>query len=89
MIHELQITARPQAGGLERILRTLRVRGYQVLYLEADLDVARERMHLVVRASGERTLDLLERQLMRLVEVEKVLAAHRGAGDAAARACQS
>lgn len=78
MTHELQIVTRAQAGGLERILRTLRIRGFEVQHLQADLDAARGRLHLGVRISGERALGVLERQLARLVEVETVLAVHRG-----------
>jgi acetolactate synthase II small subunit len=84
MTHELQIIARPQAGGLERILRTLRVRGFDVQRLQADFDVARGRFQLGVWVAGDRALEVLERQLARLVEVETVLAVHRGGRSEAA-----
>ena len=84
MTHELQIIARPQAGGLERILRTLRVRGFDVQRLQADFDAARGRFQLGVWVAGDRALDVLERQLARLVEVETVLAVHRGGRNEAA-----
>jgi acetolactate synthase II small subunit len=78
MNHELQIIARPQAGGLERILRTLRVRGFDVQRMQADFDATKGRLQLGVWVAGDRALDVLERQLARLVEVETVLAVHRG-----------
>lgn len=84
MTHELQIVARSQAGDLERILRTLCVRGFEVQQMNADLDAAGGRLRLGVRISGERAVEVLERQLARLVEVETVLAVHRGARDGVA-----
>ncbi|APZ41993.1 ACT domain-containing protein [Acidihalobacter ferrooxydans] len=83
MNHELQIIARPQTGALERILRTLRVRGFEVQRMHADFDTARERFHLGVWLQGERAPDVLERQLLRLAEVETVLAVHASTRSAA------
>ena len=83
MSHQLQILARNAPGSLERILRTVRVRGYALCGLDVELDEARGRYQLQLRVRGERPLDPLLRQLEKLVDVEQLLTLHAGAREEA------
>lgn len=83
MSHQLQILARSAPGSLERILRTVRVRGFELSGMSLELDEARGRYHLHLRLRGERPLGLLERQLEKLPDVEQLLALHPGAREEA------
>ena len=86
MSHQLQIIARATPGALERILRTLRVRGFELHHLAVELDAAAQRYRLQLRVEGARALSMLERQLEKLVEVEQLLAMHAGGGARPAQA---
>lgn len=75
MSHQFEIIARDVPGSLERILRTVRVRGFELLRLNMERENGEPlycRLHLQVE--GERCPQMLERQLRKLVDVRQAAA---------------
>lgn len=74
MNHRLELLARPADAALERILRTVRARGFQVCDLQANLE-ADGYYRLCLSVSGSRDVGMLVRQLQKIWDVEAVTTA--------------
>jgi acetolactate synthase regulatory subunit len=67
----LQVRARDAEGVLVRILGLVRRRGYQLLQLSANRSKDEQFFDVVIVIEGERSPELLVRQMAKLWEVEK------------------
>lgn len=72
MNHRLELLARPADAALERILRTVRARGFQVCDLQANLEADDGHYRLCLSVSGSRDVGMLVRQLQKIWDVEAV-----------------
>ncbi|EHQ51777.1 acetolactate synthase 2 regulatory subunit [Ectothiorhodospira sp. PHS-1] len=72
MSHQFQLFARPAEGSLERILRTVRARGFEVQDMNVRLEGGR--YHVRLRVGGRRDTGMLARQLEKLWDVEHLAA---------------
>lgn len=73
---QFQLLARPADGSLERILRTVRSRGFEVRDMHVRLDDDGHRYHVRLKVSGSRDPAMLARQLEKLCDVEHLAALH-------------
>lgn len=72
MSHHLWVRARNAEGFLERLLGVVRHRGFAVLSLTADAAYDGTVMEIRMQLNGQRSIDNLEKQIMKLFDVQSV-----------------
>lgn len=68
----IHLQARNAEGILERVLRTTRHRGFQILQFQAETDAAQQQLNIVLKVTGERPPQFLSRQLEKLLDIQHV-----------------
>jgi acetolactate synthase regulatory subunit len=68
----LQVRLRDDEGGIVRLLGMVRRRGYEVVQLSANRAKDERCFDLVMVVEGDRSPQVLVRQMARMLEVEKV-----------------
>ena len=61
-----------QLGSLQRLLGTIRRRGFEVETMMVTKSAVTEGYHIEVRLGGERSFEMLARQIAKLFEVSSV-----------------
>jgi len=69
MQHQLALQARFRPETLERVLRVVRHRGFQVCSMNMVADVNPENINIELTVASPRSIDLLFSQLSKLVDV--------------------
>lgn len=72
MQHQLALQARFRPETVERVLRVVRHRGFQVCAMNMVADAEPENIHLELTVSSPRSIDLLFSQLSKLADVVRV-----------------
>ncbi len=70
--HNLQIEARFRPESLERVLRLIRHRGFRVDDMEMSTSVDCKSLNIRVTVSSDRAIQLLSRQLEKLMDITRV-----------------
>ena len=70
MSQQIRCTLRNSPEALERVLRVIRVRGFQLLHLEMRQDL--EQMQLYLNVRSERHSDNLVKQLRKLIDIQNL-----------------
>ncbi|MFP2769263.1 acetolactate synthase 2 small subunit [Oceanisphaera sp. KMM 10153] len=70
--HNLQIEAQFRPEVLERVLRLIRHRGFRVDDMEMSTSVDCKRLNIRVTVSSDRAIQLLSRQLEKLMDITRV-----------------
>ncbi len=69
MQHQLALQARFRPETLERVLRVVRHRGFQVCSMNMVADINPENINIELTVASPRSIDLLFSQLSKLVDV--------------------
>lgn len=69
MQHQLALQARFRPETLERVLRVVRHRGFQVCSMNMVADINPENINIELTVASPRSIDLLFNQLSKLVDV--------------------
>lgn len=69
MQHQLALQARFRPETLERVLRVVRHRGFQVCSMNMAADINPENINIELTVASPRSIDLLFSQLSKLVDV--------------------
>ncbi|CNF00241.1 acetolactate synthase 2 small subunit [Yersinia nurmii] len=72
MQHQLSIQARFRPEMLERVLRVVRHRGFQVCAMNMSSIVNDENINIELTVASQRSVDLLSSQLNKLLDVASV-----------------
>ena len=72
MQHQLSIEARFRPEVLERILRVVRHRGFQVRAMNMASQANTDNINIELTVASQRSVDLLSTQLNKLMDVEHV-----------------
>ncbi|MBM7456260.1 acetolactate synthase regulatory subunit [Oceanisphaera litoralis] len=70
--HNVQIEAQFRPEVLERVLRLVRHRGFRVDDMEMSTSVDCKRLNIRVTVSSDRAIQLLSRQLEKLMDITRV-----------------
>ncbi len=70
--HNLQIEAQFRPEALERVLRLIRHRGFRVDDMEMSTSVDCKSLNIRVTVSSDRAIQLLSRQLEKLMDITRV-----------------
>jgi acetolactate synthase regulatory subunit len=77
MIFSLRLRLRRDEGALLRLIGVVRRRGYEVLDLEAHTTQGGASMEVLLTLESERSAEVLERHVAKLVEVEVVVSTQK------------
>lgn len=72
MQHQLAVQARSRPETLERVLRVVRHRGFQVCAMTMAADINPENITIELTVASPRSIELLFSQLSKLVDVARV-----------------
>ncbi|MBJ3816267.1 acetolactate synthase 2 small subunit [Shimwellia pseudoproteus] len=72
MHHQLAVNARFRPETVERILRVVRHRGFQICAMNMETDLATDDINLELTVASLRPVELLFSQLSKLVDVARV-----------------
>lgn len=70
--HQLAVQARFRPETLERVLRVVRHRGFQICAMNMVTDLNPEQINIALTVASQRPIDLLFSQLSKLVDVAGV-----------------
>ncbi len=70
--HQLTISARPRPEMVERLLRVVRHRGFQLSAIHMESAVDCQELSLTVTVTSTRPIELLQAQLAKLIDVIQV-----------------
>lgn len=72
MQHQVSIQARFRPEMLERVLRVVRHRGFQVCAMNMDQSANSDNINIELTVASQRPVDLLSSQLSKLMDVARV-----------------
>lgn len=72
MQHQLSIQARFRPEMLERVLRVVRHRGFQVCAMNMAAGIGSDNINIELTVASQRSVDLLSSQLSKLMDVSSV-----------------
>ncbi|MFC0228732.1 acetolactate synthase 2 small subunit [Serratia aquatilis] len=72
MQHQLSIQARFRPEMLERVLRVVRHRGFQVCAMNMATGINADDINIELTVASQRSVDLLSSQLSKLMDVSRV-----------------
>lgn len=72
MQHQLSIQARFRPEMLERVLRVVRHRGFQVCAMNMAAGIGPDNINIELTVASQRSVDLLSSQLSKLMDVSSV-----------------
>ncbi|MFZ1871448.1 MAG: acetolactate synthase 2 small subunit [Chania sp.] len=72
MQHQLSIQARFRPEMLERVLRVVRHRGFQVCAMNMAAGINSDNINIELTVASQRSVDLLSSQLSKLMDVSSV-----------------
>ncbi|KEY58105.1 acetolactate synthase 2 small subunit [Serratia sp. DD3] len=72
MQHQLSIQARFRPETLERVLRVVRHRGFQVCAMNMATEINGDEINIELTVASQRPVDLLSSQLSKLMDISSV-----------------